>query len=144
MSEVIEEEWKEHKVSRLLVSNFGRVKNPRTGTIRKWKNRNGYAAFAYTKGGRPQGRPPGRPQGNRLGIKQKQVHHQIHRVVAQLFLPFDKPETISEEDWLHTPESVKIELKNRTLIDHIDRDKMNPHISNLRWATWKQNSENVA
>jgi hypothetical protein len=46
----------------------------------------------------------------------------IHRLVAHAFIP--------------NPE-------NKREIDHIDRNKTNNHVSNLRWATRSENTQNV-
>ncbi len=46
----------------------------------------------------------------------------IHRLVGQTFI--ENPE-------------------NKTCIDHIDRNKTNNHVSNLRWATSSENNMNV-
>ena len=45
----------------------------------------------------------------------------IHRLVGEAFIP--------------NPE-------NKPQIDHIDRDRTNNHISNLRWATQQENNQN--
>ncbi len=45
----------------------------------------------------------------------------IHRLVAQAFIP--------------NPE-------NKKCVDHINRDKTNNHIDNLRWATHSENGQN--
>lgn len=47
----------------------------------------------------------------------------IHRLVAIHFLP---------------------NSENKKYIDHIDRDKTNNHVSNLRWVTAKENTDNTA
>ena len=45
----------------------------------------------------------------------------VHRLLAMVFIP--------------NPD-------NKPLIDHIDRNKMNNNLSNLRWATYKENNDN--
>ncbi len=44
----------------------------------------------------------------------------VHRIVAKMFL--DNPE-------------------NKRTVDHIDGDKLNNHVSNLRWMTYKENAQ---
>ena len=142
------EEWKPYRNTRLLVSNFGRVKHKETGKIRAWiyggKDKDGnkvYPVFKNSEGDRPQGRPRRTRAEGRLG-KSKPIRYAVHRAVAELYVPFECPKCITEEDWNNTPNSIKLELRNRTPVDHIDRNKNNPHFMNLRWATWSENSYN--
>jgi hypothetical protein len=49
--------------------------------------------------------------------------HTVHRLVAEAFIP--------------NPD-------DKCQVDHINRDKLNNHVSNLRWATQSENNINVA
>lgn len=53
-------------------------------------------------------------------IDGKKKHYPVHRLVAKAFIP---------------------NPYNYPQVDHIDSDKTNNHISNLRWCTNKQNSQ---
>ena len=53
--------------------------------------------------------------------KHKELEMRIHRIVAQCFVPNDDPE-------------------NKTMVDHINGNRVDYRIENLRWATPSQNS----
>ena len=56
--------------------------------------------------------------------KVKGVHEKVHRLMAKVFIPNIDPE-------------------NKTVVDHIDRNKDNFALSNLRWVTVKENGNNM-
>ena len=56
-----------------------------------------------------------------LNIDKKPTMFSVHRLLGMVFIP--------------NPD-------NKPLIDHIDRNKMNNNLSNLRWATYKENVDN--
>lgn len=58
-----------------------------------------------------------------LNINKQRKFFKISRLVAQHFIP--------------NPE-------NKKLVDHIDRNKSNDHVSNLRWATSSENAGNTS
>ena len=52
----------------------------------------------------------------------KRKHFQVHRLVAFMFIPNND--------------------LNKTIIDHIDTNPKNNHVSNLRWCTYSENNSN--
>lgn len=59
-----------------------------------------------------------------LSVKLRQKHHLIHRLVALYFIENPNP-------------------MDYTLVDHIDRNKTNNHVSNLRWSNKRNNALNA-
>ena len=85
------------------VSNFGNVKNVKTGRILKpSENRDGYFGVVLMNDG-------------------DRATKTIHKLIACAFLE---------------------NFENKPCIDHIDRNRKNNQISNLRWATLSENQHN--
>ena len=59
----------------------------------------------------------------KLFIKTKAKTYKIHRLIAQYFIP---------------------NPNNYPVVDHIDRNKLNNDITNLRWVTVRENARNVS
>lgn len=54
-------------------------------------------------------------------LEGKRCYFSVHRLIAETFIP--------------NPD-------NKPTVDHIDRDRTNNHITNLRWATMKEQMQN--
>jgi hypothetical protein len=66
-----------------------------------------------------------RPEDDRRGYERVSLwgrHQKVHRLVAQRFLPAPTDENV--------------------VVDHIDRNRMNNNVSNLRWVSHRENSRN--
>jgi len=72
----------------------------------------------------------------------KSICVRIHRALGEAFLPFPRPKEIPYKIWLKTSIIVKRLLQQNYIIDHIDNDPLNYRLSNLRWASTKENSVN--
>ncbi|MDI3413716.1 MULTISPECIES: HNH endonuclease signature motif containing protein [Pantoea] len=98
------EVWKKTQYKNYEVSNTGVVRNitkknpldPKPGT-------NGYKKVCIA-----------------MGKGQNGVTKEVHRIVAEIFIPNSKPGLV---------------------VDHIDGDKLNNHADNLQWITQKQNMQ---
>ena len=85
------------------ISNFGNIKNVKTGRILKNQiNNHGYYKIDLCKDG-------------------KTFNKTIHKLVANEFIP---------------------NPLNKNCIDHIDNNRLNNNINNLRWATHQENNMN--
>jgi len=69
----------------------------------------------------------------------------VHRLLMILFKPFvDNCDGtgITKEDFLATPPNVQKLLVKQMVIDHIDHNRANNKLENLRWVTSHQNAQN--
>ena len=66
----------------------------------------------------------------------------VHRAVANTFLPRPVPEPF-QEIWHTLTEAQQRWAQQGYIVDHIDEDKSNPHVSNLQYLTMWENSFHV-
>ena len=67
-----------------------------------------------------------------------------HRMVAMTFLPKPCPQYLRPQIWEQfTPEEKWEYYDRHGIVDHIDRDKSNPSLDNLRWTTYSDNCKNT-
>jgi len=65
-----------------------------------------------------------------------------HRLVMETHKPIDLYPPISMEDWKRCPASAKQWIRDTVYVDHIDSNRLNNHVDNLRWCTPKDNEPN--
>jgi len=66
----------------------------------------------------------------------------VHRAVANTFLPRPVPEPF-QEIWHTLTEAQQRWAQLGYIVDHIDGDRSNPHVSNLQYLTMWENSKHV-
>jgi len=108
-----EEIWKPYKDTRYDISNMGRVRSTNRpdniGHIRS--NQSGVLVQKTTINGYKQ-------------IQLNGTWKTVHRLVAEVFVPNNKVEDISE-----------------LVVDHIDNNKQNNVATNLQWLTYSENTK---
>ena len=75
--------------------------------------------------------------GTKVKNKQRGKHYKVHRLVAQAFLE-PPPEALVQESSRYQKH-----LKGKVYVNHIDGDKQHNHITNLEWASSKQNNDHA-
>lgn len=68
------------------------------------------------------------------------IQQQVHRLIAETFIPIDEFPPIPIEDWDNTPEIAKQFIRDCAVVDHIIPDLSNNSVDNLRWTTPKGNN----
>tara|TARA_E500000081_G_C6011796_1_gene296078 strand:+ start:85 stop:780 length:696 start_codon:yes stop_codon:yes gene_type:complete len=127
------------------VSQYGNVIGPRGRKLR-WANMNGYPSVALSlpKDIFPDFVGVSNTNPDSTGLKcttqHKSLH--VHRAVANTFLPRPVPEHF-KEIWHTLTGEQQGWIQRVYVVDHINGDKTNPHVSNLQYLTTWQNSKHV-
>lgn len=108
------EEWRRciYPYIRNEVSNYGNVRHART---KKLLNFHVQKSPSQSKGWKPY-------KTVAIWVKNKAHHPSVHRLVAYAFIPLPDDS-----------------LFEKYQVDHIDGDKMNNRVENLRWVTASEN-----
>ena len=77
-------------------------------------------------------------RGNGKGLVAQSID--VHRIVAEIFLPRPVPLCFSEI-WPTLDKKQRDWIQSGYVVDHIDDDKGNPHVDNLRWVTVRGNNK---
>lgn len=127
------------------ISQYGNVIGPE-GTKLRWSDQNGYPHVSLSL---PISIFPdfvGSPNTNKdsTGLKctTQLKNVAVHRAVANTFLPRPVPEPF-QELWETLTEDQQRWVQQGYIVDHIDGDKGNPHVSNLQYLTMWENSVHV-
>jgi len=78
----------------------------------------------------------GRPNRTTISIS-------AHILVVNAFIPFDLNPPVPLEVWERTPKESQEYMRDCSVLDHIDNNPFNNHVSNLRWTTPKGNNSHV-
>lgn len=141
------EEWKtvvieETELPQYKVSNFGRIVDEQGNILSRCVQL-------------PKANGRGANDSKSLYLKPNQLHlvrsdiqkrHlkcrrvRIHKLVANAFLPFELNPPVDIDIWNRTPPESQAFMKSCAILDHIDDNPFNNHVSNLRWTTPLGNS----
>lgn len=138
-------------VENYFVTNYGNVIGPQ-GKKLKWVDRQGYPSISLML-------PKvfaGYEYDSSTSWERKRVSVAVHILVANAFMPLSEREylpamlkeeislgSISVPFWDVCPDTVKSFIRSCLNVDHIDADKTNPHVSNLRYVSPRENNHHI-
>jgi len=127
------------------VSQYGNVIGPK-GIKLRWGNVSGYphVMLSLDKDFFPDftGALSSNKDSTRLKVTVQKKNVAIHKIVANTFLPRPIPEPF-KKIWDTLTKDQKLCVQSGYVVDHIDGDKSNPHVSNLQYLTMWENSNHV-
>lgn len=129
------------------ISKLGNVKGAK-GTKLKWSNNNGYPSVGlslHVDNWEGTGFVPEQKYTNRNGVQSRVKITKmiaIHRALAEQFIPKPIPE-IFEPIWDSLTQEQKDWVQDIYVVDHIDDNKSNPSLDNLRWVSVYENTHHV-
>ena len=127
------------------ISQYGNVIGPEGHKLR-WSNQKGYphVGLSLSNDIFPDFVGAANTNMDSTGLKCTTQYKNIavHRAVANTFLPRPVPEPF-QEIWHTLTEAQQRWAQQGYIVDHIDGDRSNPHVSNLQYLTMWQNSIHV-
>lgn len=154
--EIVNEEWRpaiSHlgtKVKNTQVSNYGNVIGPQ-GRVLKWVDRGG----GYPSVSIMVSELEGGYQYDKSSVSSvKKLSTTVHSLVANTFLPLEDnlPEVFREyveingiayRQWDLFSDNLKSYIRSLFHVDHIDGNRANPHVSNLRYVSPRENNHHI-
>tara|TARA_B100001094_G_C17955217_1_gene682623 strand:+ start:115 stop:807 length:693 start_codon:yes stop_codon:yes gene_type:complete len=144
--EFIEDEvWKpiitdRYDASEYQISQYGNVLGKRGQKLKWWKS-NGYMKLSLHL--KPSDFTSDFiPQSQDIQTDRRNQNIAVHRIVAELFLPKPVPLRFSQL-WPTLDKKQRDWIQSVYIVDHIDNDRSNPHVDNLRWVTTRENNKYV-
>ena len=124
------------------VSQYGNVRG-RKGQKLKWANSNGYPSVTMrlpVERFSEYDHIPWQPGSAHVNTRAKAT--KVHTLVGRFFLPRPIP-PVFKDIWDTLTEEQKTWAQSPYILDHIDDNRGNPHVSNLQWVLNKDNNKEV-
>ena len=128
--------------SEYQISQYGNVLSKKGQKMRWQTIGEGYMGvkMSLTKNNYTSDYTPSNDRGSTSAAKRIGQAIQVHKIVAELFLPKPVPLCFSQL-WPTLDKKQRDWIQSVYIVDHIDNDRSNPHVDNLRWVTGRQNNK---